>query len=227
MGIRSSIWDSGATTFQPNRFHLYSFPLFSPENLFFTWSDTHNSGVTTCLPVSETHGPELLELTQSITATFPSLVDKNESPGTLSVATHCPGFSIAHGGQACCVCALSAEKSCHFCDENLCWRHIYQCTECHLSFCGECFDLHHAEGHWSDSDTAGILADSSCRRLESKCSTVIPSESTTKTTASVSRTLTAVTSISTACNSTLDKTYLLPFRGLFSIFAASQPEASR
>src|ERR1051325_6977683 len=152
MGIRSSIWDSGGTTFQPNWFQLHSLPFFSPQNLFFLRSDPSNLDVVTCLPVSEIHGPDILELTQRITATFHDLVDKAEPPAALPAASGRLDFPVAHGGQTCCVCALSAEESCYICDANLCWRHIYQCAECQISFCGECFDVHH-EGHWSDSDT--------------------------------------------------------------------------
>jgi len=229
MGIRSYIWDSWATTFQPNRFQLYSLLFFYPENLSFFQSDAHNLGVATCLPISEIHGPKLVELTQSVTATFRSdLLGKAEPLGTLP-ATCRLNFPVAHGGQACCVCALFAEGSCHICDENLCGRHIYQCPECQISFCGDCFDLHGTEGHWSDSDTVAALADSSCRRLEGECSAVILPKDITKKTSSVSAILTIATSLSTACcNSTLDKTlYLPPFQGLFSIFTAIPAEAGR
>jgi hypothetical protein len=196
---------------------LYSLPFFSLD-------------VVTCLPASEIHGPEFLELIQSVTAIFHNnLLDKTEPPGTLpAVAIYRLGFPIVQGEQACCVCALSATGSCHICEENLCWRHIYQCAECQTSFCGACFDVHRGEGHWSDSDTAAALADSSCHRFDGECSTVILPENRTKE-PSVSAALTITTSLSIArCSSTLDKTlYLLPSQGWFSIFTAIPAEASR
>jgi hypothetical protein len=64
--------------------------------------------------------------------------------------------SAAHGD--CPVCSLPATEYCRCCDDNFCFSHLYRCPDCQLSFCGRCFDLHNAELHWSDSDTATEMA---------------------------------------------------------------------
>jgi hypothetical protein len=58
----------------------------------------------------------------------------------------------------CDTCALPASQFCLSCDHPVCSRHLYPCSDCQLAFCGNCFDLHNLEGHWSDSDTALALA---------------------------------------------------------------------
>ena len=54
----------------------------------------------------------------------------------------------------CPVCEAAATKLCHLCGEPFCDAHLYPCSDCTLSLCGECMDSHDAEGHWGDSDTA-------------------------------------------------------------------------
>lgn len=66
----------------------------------------------------------------------------------------------------CLVCDIRSSGSCPVCDENFCGVHLYLCSDCNNQFCGNCFNDHYAEGHWSDSDTAGELSrvqHSSCK----------------------------------------------------------------
>ena len=58
----------------------------------------------------------------------------------------------------CDTCASPASQFCLCCDHPFCSRHLYQCSDCQIAFCGNCLDLHNLEGHWSDSDTALALA---------------------------------------------------------------------
>lgn len=60
--------------------------------------------------------------------------------------------------QLCPVCAMASTRSCFSCDQHFCSNHVYSCSECGDQYCGECFDAHHANGHWGDSDTAVELA---------------------------------------------------------------------
>ena len=58
----------------------------------------------------------------------------------------------------CPVCGIASSKSCFECEQQFCVNHIYSCADCGNQYCGACFDAHHADGHWSDSDTAFELA---------------------------------------------------------------------
>ena len=227
MGIGSSIWHSCVATFQPNWFQLYSSTFFSPQNLLFPQSD--NLGADAYLPLPELHDGGVLEPARSLTPTTVRCNSWSTADTLVSTANPQLDSPLPLGRQACSVCALSASASCCCCDEKFCRRHIYQCTECQISFCGEYFDLHNADGHWSDSDTTAALVDSSGRRFDGDCPLIAssPPESATKQTSPSSAS--NINSLSTAtCNSTQDKTlHLLPFQGLFSIFAAIPVEATR
>jgi hypothetical protein len=58
----------------------------------------------------------------------------------------------------CPVCGIASGKSCFDCEQQFCPNHIYSCADCGNQYCGDCLDAHHADGHWSDSDTAFELA---------------------------------------------------------------------
>lgn len=60
----------------------------------------------------------------------------------------------------CPICEAAATQLCHLCGEPFCNAHLYRCSDCTLSLCGECTDVHAAEGHWGDSDTAREMFDS-------------------------------------------------------------------
>ncbi|HET6842236.1 MAG TPA: hypothetical protein VFK06_11215 [Candidatus Angelobacter sp.] len=60
----------------------------------------------------------------------------------------------------CPICDAVAGQLCHLCGEPFCNAHLYRCSDCTLSLCGECMDVHEAEGHWGDSDTAREMFDS-------------------------------------------------------------------
>jgi hypothetical protein len=82
----------------------------------------------------------------------------SETP--LSPARHDTCLSIPTDPQYCFVCGLPASESCSCCDESFCRSHVYFCSDCQLALCAGCLDTHHADGHWSDSDTARAMADS-------------------------------------------------------------------
>jgi len=56
------------------------------------------------------------------------------------------------------VCDIASGKTCFDCEQQFCPNHIYSCADCGNQYCGDCLDAHHADGHWSDSDTAFELA---------------------------------------------------------------------
>jgi len=60
----------------------------------------------------------------------------------------------------CPICDATAGQLCHLCGEPFCNAHLYPCSDCTLSLCGECTDVHDSEGHWGDSDTARAMFDS-------------------------------------------------------------------
>jgi hypothetical protein len=63
----------------------------------------------------------------------------------------------------CPVCDIASAQSCFDCEQQFCANHIYSCADCGNQYCGACLDAHHADGHWTDSDTAFELA--STRRI--------------------------------------------------------------
>lgn len=65
----------------------------------------------------------------------------------------------------CQVCDLVATDPCISCNQPFCLRHLYPCADCQFPFCGTCLDLHLADGHWSDSDTADAMARATSPRL--------------------------------------------------------------
>ena len=65
----------------------------------------------------------------------------------------------------CQVCDLAATDPCISCNQPFCLRHLYPCADCQFPFCGTCLDLHLADGHWSDSDTADAMARATSPRL--------------------------------------------------------------
>jgi hypothetical protein len=72
----------------------------------------------------------------------------------------------------CPVCDTPSTSVCPCCDQNFCSTHIYICTDCNTTCCGDCLDTHRADGHWSDSDTAIELAHgqySGRGRLDGSC----------------------------------------------------------
>jgi hypothetical protein len=60
--------------------------------------------------------------------------------------------------QLCPICDATCTAPCPDCSQSFCIRHIYSCVECGAELCSNCLDSHHADGHWSDSDTAAELA---------------------------------------------------------------------
>src|SRR6266481_856748 len=60
----------------------------------------------------------------------------------------------------CPICEAAAGQLCHLCGEPFCNAHLYRCSDCTLSLCSECMDVHDAEGHWGNSDTAREMFDS-------------------------------------------------------------------
>ena len=57
----------------------------------------------------------------------------------------------------CLVCDTTSTESCHCCGQDFCRTHLYPCIDCGIRFCGACLEDHHADGHWSDSDTSAEL----------------------------------------------------------------------
>ncbi len=59
--------------------------------------------------------------------------------------------------QLCPICAFPAARSCSSCDAHFCHSHLYACPDCDIRLCSPCLNLHHLDGHWSDSDTTSTL----------------------------------------------------------------------
>jgi hypothetical protein len=92
---------------------------------------------------------------------FPPTLFISLSVDVSSVHSSAASRSQSRPDPPCCpVCALLADVPCVCCANQFCSRHTYLCPDCHIVFCAGCFDLHLAEGHWSDSDTATALAQS-------------------------------------------------------------------
>jgi hypothetical protein len=81
------------------------------------------------------------------------------------------------------VCGIASGKSCFDCEQQFCANHIYSCADCGNQYCGDCLDAHHADGHWSDSDTAfefaasrGVVCASFVNSLDLRRSELIASQ---------------------------------------------------
>ena len=226
MSSGPSIWPSYAATFQPIRFPLYSSTLYLPRNGSCAAFQIATLGASICSPLAETSGPGTLQPPRGthVLETQSVVVSNTGVHAGLSRTPPQPDFPSSDGEPACFVCAIAASESCYCCDQRFCRRHIYQCAECQTAFCGDCLDLHAAEGHWSDSDTAAALADSSYRGFHGGCSPITsrsPEATTTQTSTTASAT-------NVSSRSTFEKVlHLLSFATLFSIFAALRLEASR
>jgi hypothetical protein len=60
--------------------------------------------------------------------------------------------------QGCVDCGAATDTSCDFCQERACEKHLYCCcSECRAKACGNCFDKHAAESHWTDGQTSAEL----------------------------------------------------------------------
>src|SRR5438270_5463940 len=108
-----------------------------------------------------------LGLTFTLSRLHSSLVrstscDTSSAPGSAA----CASLSV---DPPCHTCASPVAQPCLFCDHPFCSRHLYQCADCQIAFCGNCFDLHNLEGHWSDSDTALALERSLYRHSHQLC----------------------------------------------------------
>ncbi len=57
----------------------------------------------------------------------------------------------------CLVCDTPSCNACPVCEQDFCETHLYLCADCGNQYCGKCLDEHHADGHWTDSDTAAEL----------------------------------------------------------------------
>jgi len=57
----------------------------------------------------------------------------------------------------CLVCDTPSCNACPVCEQGFCETHLYLCADCDNQYCGKCLDEHHADGHWTDSDTAAEL----------------------------------------------------------------------
>ena len=69
----------------------------------------------------------------------------------------------------CLTCGILSNRTCVDCDQRFCGIHLYTCNDCNVQCCGDCLDAHHADGHWSDSDTASELAHAHHSRRDSCC----------------------------------------------------------
>lgn len=242
MGIGSSIWYSYAAALQPNGVRLYA-SLLSFTQLFLSPLKTsflsaifrlvweQHTGIALA-PESADAGPGT-----SISAFVPSANTRlprphleshaNAAPMSLPTAAVSPSNgTVVQGGQVCSVCALSADESCHCCDEEFCPRHIFLCAECQFWFCGNCFDLHNAEGHWSDSDTAAALAAFSHGHFESDCSNTADSLPQTREIPALTAKITSF--LTTIRNSTFAQAlFSCPVRRLFPVLTMVPVEAGQ
>src|SRR4029077_81992 len=158
MGILFSRWQFRRAAFQPESFQwcvreTCSQPLLGP---------TQSRSDRLADAALSTHCRQpATQATLHFSATIPSAHSGSQGriSDVLSPARPHTCFSIS-GPQHCSVCGLSANESCSCCDENFCRSHVYFCSDCQTAFCGGCLDTHHADGHWSDSDTARAMADS-------------------------------------------------------------------
>jgi len=101
-------------------------------------------------PLTQTTPPNILPGSEARTPLPPDL-PPNTLPGSVARTPLPPD-------PPCDTCALPGSHFCLSCDHPVCSRHLYPCSDCQLALCGNCFDLHTLEGHWSDSDTALALA---------------------------------------------------------------------
>jgi hypothetical protein len=133
----------------------------------------------------------------------------------LSVAERHTCLSASADPQHCFVCGLPANESCFGCDEKFCHSHVYSCSDCQIALCADCLDTHHADGHWSDSDTAHAMADSIRGTFNRGCQELnCPGSTASNTTPDRRR-------------STIQAFALLLSACLFSIGGALLPEASQ
>jgi hypothetical protein len=111
---------------------------------------------------SHTHHEPIAAPPSSVSAAIAnSPSDSHPAPHTFS-GTLIPDLTllVERFTARCPICDAAASQLCHLCGEPFCNAHLYRCSDCTLSLCGECTDVHDAEGHWGDSDTAREMFDS-------------------------------------------------------------------
>ena len=85
----------------------------------------------------------------------PSSISPSNAPDVFVHAPSLPGSPpAAVTFPLCPVCDTASAKSCSDCEQQFCINHIYSCADCGNQYCGACLEAHHADGHWTDSDTA-------------------------------------------------------------------------
>jgi hypothetical protein len=94
--------------------------------------------------------------TASSTAELKAFPNITASPQFLR--DHHPTDPTVDNHSLCPFCDTPSTSACLGCDQHFCGAHIYTCTDCNTTCCGDCLDTHRADGHWSDSDTAVELA---------------------------------------------------------------------
>ncbi len=169
MGIESYILASFIASLQQK--HVLPFLLDIPV-LFWEFDFATNSG--TSFFSSEDFSPpgidldEIAEVQISSEASFylNSGESRIEAPSLPASSPDAQlGSFVKDDPLLCLICELPATISCPDCEENFCCRHMYQCHQCQTTFCGDCFDIHADDGHWSDSAAAAAIFDSAHSRL--------------------------------------------------------------
>ena len=116
-------------------------------------------------PTTSPHSRSATHPTSVSLASFNGRAISNISPATapelfLRVSSLSDSPLAAAAPPLCPVCDVVSAKSCFDCEQQFCASHIYSCADCGNLYCGDCLDAHHADGHWTDSDTAFELASS-------------------------------------------------------------------
>ena len=176
-GPPSYLWARRSGASQPMLFHLSPSHRFCQPVRIFASIPVPSPFSTPQLPKVNSHRRSTSNSTPSAPgAEYVTPNDQPSFPSAQSISVALPLADPCKRPDAsppvapppadqCPVCAVPAHYACPCCGQAHCQRHLYDCPDCQLVFCGPCFDRHTLEGHWSDSQTAAALAGSRSHAL--------------------------------------------------------------